>query len=118
MKSFCETLISKPDAKEARQWLQSGRKRRFTLGELDSTEESLAFVEKVYAAGAARVTAVEICEYPEMGGGQNTGKLVITLSDDPSERAEVLALAGEIAEEQGFDAPSDTGERYVFVMLD
>jgi hypothetical protein len=118
MKSFCETLISKPDAKEAREWLQSARKRRFTLGELDSTQKSLALVEKAYASGAVRVTAVEIVEYPEMGGGQNTGKLVIELPDAGSNRAKVLAWASKIAEEQGFDALSDTGERYVFVMLD
>jgi len=113
-----ERLISALNAKEAREWLQSGRKRGFTLGELDSTEESLALVEKAYAAGAVRVTAVEIDVYADMGGCQNTGKLVVTLPDAPSERAEVLAWAGEIAEEQGFDAATDDGQRYVFVMLD
>jgi len=118
MKSFCESLISASNAKEAREWLQSGRKRTFTLGELASTEESLALVEKVYAAGAVRVTAVEIDEYPDMGGCQNTGKLVIELPDAPSKRTKVLAWASEIAEKQGFDALSDTGERYVFLMLD
>jgi hypothetical protein len=120
--SWCESLISAPNAKEAREWIQTGRKPGFalvTLGELDSTEESLAIVEKAYAAGAVRVTAVEIADYPDiMGGLQNTGHLVVTLPDAPSERAEVLAWAGEIAEEQGFDAETDTGQRYVFIMLD
>ena len=111
---------------EAREWLRTGRKRGFalvTLGELDSTEKSLALVEKAYAAGAVRVTAVEIVDYPAFGSqnagklSQNTGKLVITLPDDPSERAEVLAWAGQIAEEQGFDEVNDEGS-YVFVMLD
>jgi hypothetical protein len=122
MKNFCENLISAPNAKEAREWLQTGRGRGFalvTLGELDSTEDSLVLVEKAYAAGAVRVTAVEIDDYPDlMGGCQNTGKLVVTLPDAPSKRAKVLAWASEIAEEQGFDALTDTGERYVFVMLD
>jgi hypothetical protein len=122
MKSLCESLISAPNSKEAREWLQTGRKRGFalvTLGELDSAEESLALVEKAYAAGAVRVTAVEIDDYPDfMGGCQNTGRLVITLSDDPTERSEVLSWAGEIAEEQGFDAEKDEGQRYVLVMLD
>ena len=118
-----ERLISAPDAKEAREWLQTGHERGLalvTLGELDSTEESLAIVEKAYAAGAVRVTAVEIGDYPDFPGGhsQNTGRLVVTLPDAPSERAEVLAWAREIAEEQGFDAETDEGQRYVFVMLD
>jgi hypothetical protein len=107
---------------EAREWLQTGRKRGFalvTLGELDSTKESLALVEQAYAAGAIQVTAVEIDNYPDfMGGCQNTGRLVITLPDAPSERVEVLSWAGEIAEEQGFDAETDTGQRHVLVMLD
>lgn len=122
MKSFCEQLISAPNAKEAREWLQTGRARGFalvTLGELNSTEESLALVEEAYAAGAVTVTAVEISDYPDiLGGCQNTGHLVVTLPDDPSERAEVLAWIGKIAEEQGFDAETDVGQRYVFVMLD
>ena len=118
MKSFCEALISKANAREAREWLLHGRKRGFTLGELDSTEKSLALVEKAYASGAVRVTAVEIDDYPDMGGHQNTGKLVIELPDTPSKRAKVLAWASKIAEEQGFDSLSDTGERYVFVMVD
>jgi hypothetical protein len=118
MKSFCESLISAPNAKEAREWLESGRKRGFTLGVLDSTEASLALVEKAYASGAVQVTAVEIDDYPDMGGLQNTGKLVIELPDVPSKRAKVLAWASKIVEKQGFDALSDTGERYVFVMLD
>ncbi|HEX3890717.1 MAG TPA: hypothetical protein VHX90_07695 [Verrucomicrobiae bacterium] len=118
MKSFCESLISASNAKEAREWLQSGGKRGFTLGVLDSTKESLALVEKAYASGAVRVTAVEIDEYPDMGGTQNTGKLVIELPDAASKRAKVLAWGSKIAEKQGFDALTDTGERYFFLMLD
>jgi hypothetical protein len=117
-----ERLISAPNAKEAREWLQTGRERGFeliTLGELDSTEESLTIVEKAYAAGAVQVTAVEITDYPDLVGGcQNTGHLVVTLPEDSSKRAKVLAWAGRIAEEQGFDAETDEGQRYVFVMLD
>ncbi|MGH7941322.1 MAG: hypothetical protein ACREFR_09650 [Limisphaerales bacterium] len=127
MKSLCEDLISQPNAMEAREWLQTGRKRGFalvTLGELHSTEESLALVDKAYAAGAVRVTAVEIADYPAFGTknkgklSQNTGKLVIELPEDEPERADVLTWAGQIAEEQGFDATEDEGQRYDFVMLD
>ena len=127
MQSLCETILAGKNAMEAREWLQTVRKRGFalvTLGELSSTEESLALVNKAYAAGAVRVTAVEVVEYPAFGSqnkgklSQNTGKLVIELPDDEPERADALAWAGAIAEEQGFDAETDTGQRYVFVMLD
>lgn len=117
-----ESLISTPNAKEARQWLRTGRKRGFalvTLGELDSSEESLALVEEGYAAGAVRVTAVEIEDYPDIMGGMQTSKrLVVTLPDAPAKRAKALAWAGKIAEDHGFDAETDIGQQYVFLFLD
>lgn len=117
-----ERLASAPTAMEAREWLKTGHKRGFssvTLGELASTKESLALVEQAYAAGAVRVIAIEIDDYPDFKGGhQNTGRLVITLPDAESKRAKVFAWGGKIAEEQGFDATVDDGQRYLFVMLD
>ena len=86
-----------------------------SLGEHDSTEESIALVEELYAAGAAKVLAVDIDRDDD---GDNTGKLLIELSDDSADRNTVLTIAGKIAESQGFDAESDTGQRHVFVMLD
>ena len=120
--SYWGELASAPDAMEAREWLKTGHERGFalvTLGELDSVKESLALVEKAYAAGAVCVTAIEIGNYPDiMGGLQNTGRLVITLPDVQSKRAKVFAWAGKIANEQGFDATVDDGQTYLFVMLD
>jgi hypothetical protein len=58
---------------------------------------------------------VEIAAYDE---GENSGKLVIKLSDKATDREMVLGIAGKIAESQGFTADPDTGQRYVFVMLD
>jgi hypothetical protein len=49
---------------------------------------------------------------------ENTGKLLIELPDDSTDRESVLAIAAKIAESQGFDAEPDTGQKYVFVMLD
>ena len=117
-----ESLISTPNAKEARQWIRTCRKRGFamvTLGKLDSMDESLALVEEGYAAGAVRVTAVEIEDYPDiMGGMQTTSRLVVTLPDAPAKRVKTLAWAGKVAEEQGFDAETDIGQRYLFLFFD
>ncbi len=117
-----EKLATASNAMEAREWLKTGPKRGFalvTLGEMDSTEDSLALVDEAYSAGAVRVTAIEIDDYPDfMGGAQNTGRLVITLPDSQSKRDKFFAWAGKIAEKQGFDATIDDGQRYLFVMLD
>jgi hypothetical protein len=114
-----ESLISTPNAKEARAWLRGGRKQGFTLGKLESTEESLALVEDGYAAGAVRVTAVEIEDYSDMGGYQTSKRVVVTLPDEPAKkRARALAWAGKVANEQGFDGEPDIGQRYVFLFFD
>jgi len=117
-----ESLISIPTSKEARQWFQTCRKSGIamvTLGKMDSTEESLALVEEGYAAGAARVTAVEVEDYPDIPGGmQTTSRLVVTLPDNPAQRAKTLSWTGKVAEEQGFDPETDIGQRYVFIFFD
>jgi len=117
-----ESLISIPTSKEARQWFRTCRKRGIavvTLGKFDSMEKSLALIEDGYAAGAVRVTAVEIEDYPDIAGGmQTTSRLVVTLPDDPVKRASALAWAGKVAEDQGFDPETDMGQRYVFLFFD
>jgi hypothetical protein len=105
-----ETLENR-GPQQVRDWI---RQENRTLGEL-GREESLSLADEIYKAGAAHVYAIEIDEYPE---GSNTGKLIIELPDDAAARERVLAWAGVIAREQGFDAESDIGQRYVFSMLD
>jgi hypothetical protein len=62
------------------------------------------------------VFAVEVDTYP--GGVETTEKLVIELPTDPAKRPGVIGWAAKIAHEQGFDAYTDIGQKYVFVMLD
>lgn len=113
---FVQQFLESPSTKEALAWLQAGSDSDFrSVGESESTEESIALIQQIYDAGAEEVLAVDIDEYPE---GQNTGKLVIRLPADPAARERVFAWAGEIAESQGFDAEQDSGQSYVFVMLD
>ena len=100
------------------EWLRAGAERGYTLGEINSTDESIKFVSPAYDLGAVRVTAVEIDPYPDCGGAQNTGRLVITLPNDPHRRAAVLRWAGRISESHGFDAEGDTGQEHVFITLD
>jgi hypothetical protein len=108
-----ERFIADPKSREARDWLRSSSGN--TLGELATTDASLALVEQAYAAGAAKVIAVEINEYPE---GQNTGKLVLELPGTPAQRAVVFAWAADIAKTQGFDGEVDSGQTHLFVWLD
>ena len=116
MDNFAKRFLNSPDTEEAREWLLGASKNNFrNLGELASTAESLELVTEIYAAGAASVLAVEIDRDENY---QNTGKLLIELSDDPTDREKVLAIAGRLAEAQGFNAEPDVGQRYVLVSLD
>ena len=108
-----ERLVNDPASREAREWLRSGDGN--TLGELESTEKSLAIVDEAYSAGAIKVLAVEIDDYPE---AQNSGKLVIELPTASANRAAVFAWASEIAATHGFDGEADEGQTHLFVMLD
>jgi hypothetical protein len=113
---FAQRFLGAPETKEALEWLKgSSDDFHCTLGEHESTSESIQLVEQFYAAGAAKVLAVEIFRYEE---GENTGNLLIELSNEQQAREKVLAIAGEISQSQGFDAEPDSGQQYVFLMLD
>jgi len=113
---FCESLLRGPHTAEARKWfaeMKPGKPR--TVGEFETTSESIAEIEAFYTAGAVRVMLVEIDDY---GGMRNTGKLVITLPPEPFAREQVLARTNRWATQNGFDADSDNGQKYVYVSLD
>jgi hypothetical protein len=113
---YIKTFLRASNTKEAIAWLQAGSESDFrSVGECESTQESLALIQQIYDAGAKEVLAVQIDEYPE---GQNTGKLVVILPDPTEARERVFDWAGEIAQSQGFDAEQDSGQSFLFVMLD
>lgn len=116
LNNFAEALLERGVNDEARAWLQSGdAEDSRTLGELATTAESLQLVDDAYAAGAVRVIAAEIDQYPE---GENTSKLVIVLPDSAGERSALFRWAAPIAEQQGFDPDEEWGQDYLFVMVD
>lgn len=114
---FCLELLARGVHHEALGWLRIGGGKN-TLGELPDAESSLALVEAVHSAGALHVEAVEIDDYPQMGGRQNTGKLVVTLPSDPAARLRVFGWSAPIAASLGSDPECDSGQQYLFVALD
>jgi hypothetical protein len=114
--TFIHKLLDNPNKAEALSWLKDGGEDSFrNLGELDTTEESIALVQHLYDLGAVEVLAVEIDTYPE---GQNTGKLVITLPDTSEARKKIFAWSSEQAESLGFAPDKDVGQKQLFVGLD
>ncbi len=113
---LCLRLLENPNKKEVLSWLRAGRMQGCTLGELATTDASIKLAEEIYKAGAIEVTAVEIDG--EAGQFQNTGKLVIKLSDDKQARERIFSWNAKNAESLGFDADKDSGQKYLYVSLD
>ena len=113
---FSRERLEDPNSKkaEALAWLENSKGNN-TLGELSTTEESVALVKEAYEAGAVEVLAIEIDQYDEM---ENTGKLIVKLPREPAPRERVFRWCGNQAEAQGFDAEKDSGQTHLFIMLD
>ncbi len=113
---FVQQFLDDPETTEALAWLKAAEHDDSrSLGEFGSAAESIELVNRFYDAGAAEVLAVEIDDDDDYA---NTGKLVIKLPTETDRRGAVLSVAGEIAVSQGFDPEPDSGQSYVFVMLD
>jgi hypothetical protein len=101
---------------EALQWLRESSETSFrNLGEMETTEESIEYVQHLYDLGAVTVIACKIAEYEE---GQNSGHLLVQLPPDEAKRAKLFAAEHEQAEAMGFGGVEDTGQEYLFLMLD
>ena len=110
---FCKNLLENGEPKELREWLYGTDN---TLGELQTNDASIAFVASAYASGAKNVYAVEIEKHPKYG--ENSSHLVVELPESRSDRSALLKWAAPIAHKLGFDAYTDVGQRYIYLMLD
>lgn len=114
---FIQRLLESPNKAEAYSWLDECGDESFrNVGELESNEKSLDLIHEIYRAGAVEVIAVEIDKYPD--GGENTGRLVIVMPEEPEKRRAVLEWCSKISEGWGFAAREDHGQRHELVMLD
>ena len=101
---------------EAIEWLRAGSRSSFrNLGEIETTEESIAFAQRFYDLGAESVLACKIMKYHV---GQNSGHLLIQLPSDHRARKRLFAAHGEHAESMGFEGEPDEGQKFLFMMLD
>jgi len=98
---------------EARDWIRSGPGN--TVGSVQPNAESVRYIDSIYALGAPHVFAVDIDKDPH---GEYTKVLIVELPKSPASRAKILGWEADIAHGQGFDAYSDVGQQYIFVMLD
>lgn len=114
-RQLIQSLLASNKA-EALTWLRAATPQSFrNIGEMDTTEESIRFIQHLYDLGATTVLAVEIDEYPD---GQNTGNLLVELPNDSDARARLFSFERDHAESHGFDATPDTDQPYLYLKLD
>jgi hypothetical protein len=100
-------LLDGKVAAEALAWLEENRKGRIRfLGHL-KTEESIAFVKKLYQLGATRVLAADIVNYT---GGQSSNQLLAYPPKPKAARKALFEFWREFDVAQGFDADRDHGQ--------
>ena len=109
-------LLKGPAVREALAWLEESCEPSRSLGEGTTQASSLRLVKKLYSLGAVNVHAVEIDGEPQ--DDQNAGKLVVELPQEAASRKRLLQYSGRLARKLGFEPDHDTGQRYVFLMLD
>ncbi|HEU4565273.1 MAG TPA: hypothetical protein VFS05_11510 [Gemmatimonadaceae bacterium] len=115
-------IIEKGDP-EARGWLaRNGSPAALASNRFDTTTMALAFVDSLYAAGAARVVvdgeSIRDDESELALGGPYADALKVELPADPERRRAVLRLTNREAAGQGFARAEDRGQRVVLLWWD
>lgn len=102
---------------EALQWLNNNANPyAFAGNRFDETKDAIAFVEKLYKAGAEEVRVSGIYDEPERikeEGGAYADTLIVKLPKDKNQRTEIFKiyndeLKNEFGEEENYE---DQGER-------
>lgn len=102
---------------EARRWLSRRRESLLAANRFATTEEALAFVESLYAAGAMAVRVPgDTIESDDDFDHSDT--LEVTLPKEPEARRRVFEIANKEAGGEGFDDVADTGQKKLTLWWD
>ena len=116
---FVESLLQKPNQAEATAWLASrkSKKCQTLLGDFKSERKAFALVQRLYAAGAVSVTAVDL--YSNGKGDSFCDRLVVELPKDAKRRAAIRQACQSLrsADEGAVSPKSDLGENHLNLLL-
>lgn len=111
-------LLADPTKREALEWLkEGGGGGNRTIGACSTNQGSMKFVQEIYDLGAEEVFAVNIHSRPK-GAGERTGKLVVTLPQNPRRRRGIFDWCKGQGDSLGFTPDPDHGESHLFLLLD
>lgn len=115
---FIEWLLAKPNGSETKAWLSTADKVKRQLGRFKHSSVALEFIEKLYQAGAVKVTAPDI--YRNKHGNEFADCLVVQLPKDRSQRKMIRSVCGQLkADDVGAFMPEkDAGEAHLYLSMD
>jgi hypothetical protein len=108
--AFCAELMAKSYCVEL---IAAANIPPFRLGE-KTARASQTFLATLRRQGAVAVWA---CVAPNEGDDDACDDLVVELPADPSSRKAMMRTAARAANEQGFDAYADDGQRFVYLKM-
>lgn len=114
----CANLIENEETEELYSWLSRGDGVERTLGEHASQNDTEAFAAELSMLGAENVWVVDIERATEEYRQENSGLIVVALSENEHERRSLLEFGNDISVRQGFDEVPDCGQKYLLFKLD
>jgi hypothetical protein len=107
---------------EAIDWLESNPSPYALAGNrFYSTEDAIAFVEKLYEAGATEVFVTNIYDEDwriEAEGGPYADTLIVHLPQDSEKRKKLFQISNDEAVREGFSPERDVGQETLLLWWD
>ncbi|PQO33257.1 hypothetical protein C5Y96_10410 [Blastopirellula marina] len=114
--AHCQQLMEEGKSAEALAWSREATDDDLrTIYEYDN-DRTLEIIEEIYKLGAAKVTAVDIDVDPDFG--ETTDILIVTLPENPTQRADLLQYESQLAQWTGVGGTSDRGQKYLMLWWD
>ena len=116
---FVDSLLEKPNQREARKWLakKTGDQTARSLGRFKREKDAAKFVEALYRAGAVEVIASDI--YRSKARGQFADGLLVQLPKNAAKRKAVRQVCGQLRTRRlgAVQPDGGIGERHLYLSL-
>lgn len=114
---FVRYLLAQKNRSEARKWLETGGKKRRSLGRFKREGDALQFVEAFYKAGAAEVIAPDV--YAGKTGDQFADCLLVRLPKVAAQRRAIRKVCAQLSKRTlgAFQPDQDIGETHLYLLL-
>lgn len=114
---FVRYLLAQRNRSETRKWLETGGKKKRSLGRFKREGDASKFVEAFYKAGATEVIAPDV--YAGKTGDQFADCLLVRLPKAAARRKAIRKVCGQLSKRKlgAFQPDRDIGETHLYLLL-